>query len=114
MDCLDGDGMLGKAYSAMTLGVMMGTIEHAIAAMELSARQHFGKRIVIRYYSSALMYTNICEDKEVERRYGKGVLLVSVKKSILGWCIILMTFKTIMEKLTRLERSCAFQSRSLH
>lgn len=36
--------------------------------------------MAIGYYSGTLMYTNLCTDNHLDRRYGEGLMSLSVKK----------------------------------
>lgn len=59
---------------------MKSTIENDMAGMGCFSRKRFGKRMVIGCYSNTLMYTNLFEVKNVDRRYGEGVMSVSTNE----------------------------------
>lgn len=64
---------------SMGVGVMKYTTGHVMVEIGCFDREQFGKRVMIGYYSGTLMNTNLCTDNHIERRYGEGVMSVSVK-----------------------------------
>lgn len=65
---LDGDRMLARSCRAMKLGLMESTVAHEVAGMACFNSFQFGKRMVIRWYSSTLMDINLYGDRDLNMR----------------------------------------------
>lgn len=61
-------------------GVIKSTIEKERAEMKFFSRLQLGKRRVIEYYNVTLMYASLYGDRDMNRRYGEGVMYMSIKE----------------------------------
>lgn len=55
---LDRDAVLALSCGAVAVGAIKSMIEHSIEGMGCFRREQFWERMVIRYHSGTLMYTN--------------------------------------------------------
>lgn len=78
---------------------MKSTIKHEMEGMRCFGREQFRELVVIGWYSGILMYSDLYGDKDVERRYGEGMMSPSVKEFHTYACTSLMTCRTVMGSL---------------
>lgn len=71
--------MLAQSCDDMAASVMNSTNEHE-AGMRCFSMVQFGKNMLIRYYSGTLLYANLYDAKDFNRRYGEGLISVSLKE----------------------------------
>lgn len=79
---MDVHGMPSQSCTAKRVGVMKSSTEQDVAGLGYFATEQLGKRTVIGYYSGTQMYTMLYGDRDVEKRYGKGVMSMSVKETL--------------------------------
>lgn len=102
MESLGLDKMLAQTCRAWGVVVMKSMIDQDNTEMGCFAEDLSWKPIAIGYHSGTLMCSNLFGDKDIERRYGKGVMSVSVKEFQPYACISLITWREEIEKVSKL------------
>lgn len=59
--------------------VIKSTIDHERSWMQCFSRVQFGKRMVVGYFRGTLMYADLYGNRDLDRKYGEGMMSVSVK-----------------------------------
>lgn len=77
---MDLNGILAHSCSLMGFWVMKATIKHKCTRMGYLCRVQFGKRMVTGCYSGTLRYNNLYGYKDLDRRYGEGLMSMSARE----------------------------------